>query len=92
MDKKYINTQYIIATEDWDWTKDVLSKVSVSYDIIRSENHTVGEDMALLSSCDAVIMSIGSFGWWAGWFSNKPTIYYNNWPRNGTRFPQEFLK
>ena len=49
---------------------------------------SVGVDLAVLSSCDAVIVSTGSFGWWAAWLANKTTVYYANWPRPGTGFDQ----
>ena len=38
-------------------------------------------DLALMSSCDGVIQSVGTFGWWAGYFSFQgggEVIYYKN--------------
>jgi len=44
----------------------------------------------VLSSCDHVIVSAGSFGWWAAWLANGTTIYYDKWPRNGTTLSAVF--
>ena len=34
-------------------------------------------DMAIVASCDTVIYSLGTFGWWAAWLSNK-TVFYQD--------------
>jgi galactoside 2-L-fucosyltransferase 1/2 len=90
--KKFSNVQFIVATDDWNWANQLLANTSIKYDIVQSVNHTSGEDLAILTSCDAVIMSTGSYGWWAGWLSNKTTVYYKNWPRKGTKFSKLFKK
>jgi galactoside 2-L-fucosyltransferase 1/2 len=90
--KKFSNVQFIVATDDWNWTNQLLANTSSKYDIVRSVNHTAGEDLAILTSCDAVIMSTGSYGWWAAWISNKTTVYYENWPRKGSEFESMFNK
>lgn len=35
-------------------------------------------DLALLASCDHVITTLGSFGWWGGWLSGGTTVYYRD--------------
>jgi galactoside 2-L-fucosyltransferase 1/2 len=62
------------------------SSVSLSF----SEGHEAGVDLAILSSCDAVVVSSGSFGWWAAWLANKTTVYYANWPRPGSPMSKGF--
>ena len=32
--------------------------------------------MATLAKCNHVIMSVGTFGWWAGYFSGGDVIYF----------------
>src|SRR5206468_3243249 len=34
-----------------------------------SENKTAEEDMALLAMCNHTIMTVGTFGWWAGYLA-----------------------
>ena len=36
--------------------------------------------MALLARCDHVIMSVGTFGWWGGWWSGGKVVYYKHYP------------
>lgn len=35
-------------------------------------------DLLTLASCDHVIMSVGTFGWWAGWLAGGDVVYYNH--------------
>jgi len=61
---------------------DELSAAGVDIDLVYSNGSSTGFDMVLLSRCDALIMTTGSFGWWVGWLGNHPiVIYYENWPR-----------
>jgi galactoside 2-L-fucosyltransferase 1/2 len=62
--------------------------VELSYSI----GHEPGFDMLMLSSCDAVVMTTGTFGWWAAWLSNKTTIYYAGWPRKGSPMHAKFVR
>ena len=57
-----------------------------------SVGHSTATDLAILVVCDAVIVSTGSFGWWAAWLANKTTIYYANWPRRGTTLDRQLNK
>jgi len=45
---------------------------------INTESHTAELDFTILASCDAVVMTIGTFGWWAGYLSGGPVVYYKN--------------
>ena len=63
-------------------------RVNVTYSVA----HSFGVDFALLSSCDHVIMSTGTYGWWAAWLAKGTTIYYADWPRKGSSLWREFTK
>jgi len=89
--------QFIVTTDSLAWVKkainftsiaDQLNRIStksnVHLDLTHSEGHDAGFDLALLSLCDGVIMSTGTYGWWGAWLANKTTIYYSNWPRAGS--------
>jgi len=82
-----IPVQFIITTDNLNWTKKHIALESVfrncsNASVVYSEGNSGGFDMALLASCDALIMSTGSYGWWAAWLGNKTTIYYHYWPRS----------
>ena len=84
-----VPVQYIVTSDDLRWTKrrialEVVFQNRSNVSVVYSEGKDAGFDMALLSSCDALIMSTGSFGWWASWLTNITTIYYRYWPRPGT--------
>lgn len=38
-------------------------------------------DMAVLSLCNATVLSTGTYSWWASYLSIGPTVFYDEWPR-----------
>jgi len=48
--------------------------------VVFSKNHNGKEDLAILSSCNHTIMSVGTFGWWAAYLAGGLTIYYRKFP------------
>jgi galactoside 2-L-fucosyltransferase 1/2 len=69
------NVKFVVVTNDRNWCK---------YNLEDKDTHIVThtknaiEDLSILSECDGVIMSIGTFSWWGAWLSNGPVIYYKN--------------
>jgi len=61
-------------------------RVNVTYLTPRSR----GEDFAIIASCEHVIVSTGTYGWWAAWLAHGITIYYADWPKNGSALAKEF--
>ena len=81
--------QFIVTTDNLNWTKKHIALETIyrncsNTSVVYSEGKSAGFDMALLASCDALIMSTGTYGWWAAWLANKPTVYYRYWPRPGS--------
>jgi len=83
-----------MTSDSPSWVKSAINVTSIAHqlnrknsggvivDVVHSENHDPGFDLALMSlCCDGVIMSTGSYGWWGAWLANKTTVYYSNWPR-----------
>jgi len=99
---KYKRVQFIaiaIEAECQTWTKrnlfykEVTSENSdVEVTMTYAFNHTYGQDMAIMAACDHVIISTGTFGWWGAWLANGTTVYYQNWPRWGTKLRQVFIR
>jgi len=103
---KFVRVQLIVASDDPQWIGEVLreklasssirstsrfiSMTSNSMAVTLSRGQTAGVDLALLASCDAMIVSTGSFGWWAAWLVNRTTVYYDRWSRVGSLFSREF--
>lgn len=92
----YDKVQFFVASDDYNWTKEYIasekSSSSSSVNVTHCLNHTAGQDMALLSMCDHVIMSTGTFGWWAAWLAKGTTIYYRDWPRKDSPLFGHFNK
>ena len=84
---RYTRIKFIIATKNWTWTSTNLPTGldTSTTQVIHTGNNTAGVDLAILSLCDAVVVSTGSFEWWAAWLANTATFYYNNWPRPGSQ-------
>jgi len=78
----YFKTHYdcvvfIVCTNDIKWARENLSQDRLMFSV----GNSAGLDLAILSLCDHLIVSVGSFGWWAAWLSNGTSIYYDKWPR-----------
>ncbi|XP_070211529.1 galactoside alpha-(1,2)-fucosyltransferase 1-like [Littorina saxatilis] len=42
-------------------------------------------DLVVLGSCDHFIMSVGTFGWWAGWLTGGTVVYYKYPAKEGSK-------
>lgn len=72
---KYNKVQFIVATNDRKWAKENFEDNDT---MIISHSKNAAEDLAILGSCDGVIMSLGTFSWWGGWLCGGDVIYYKN--------------
>lgn len=95
---RYIQSriQFIAVSNDLNWTREhvtLRNSSAISSDfvnVIFPTGHSSGQDLAILSFCDHVIMSTGTFGWWAAWLAKGTTIYYTHWPRKGSPLSKQF--
>ena len=63
----------LVCTDDPDWVEQqpLFRGAHVS------RGFSPGQDMALLSECDDLVLSTGTFGWWAGYFKqNRGTVHF----------------
>jgi len=102
---KFARVHILVASDDPRWIDAVLRKkftssyvcstprfiamATHSVAVTISRGQTPGVDLALLVACDAMIVSTGSFGWWAAWLANHTTVYYDRWSRVGSRFSKK---
>ena len=85
--QRYRQVQFIVASNDVHWCRKNINASSfdqTTVNITFSVRHSTQQDLALLARCDHMIMTTGTFGWWAAWLANGTTIYYKNFPRRGT--------
>lgn len=85
--------QFFVASDDPLWIKANINTVGHSpavVNVTHSSGHSPGQDLAILSLCEHVIMSTGTFGWWAAWLAKGVTIYYGEFPRRGSPLEKVF--
>ena len=44
--------------------------------------------LAGLAECSHSVISTGTFGWWAAYLAGGDAVYYQNWPRSGSKMEQ----
>jgi len=102
VDKYSSRIQFIVASNDLSWCQEQFYKIIAKLNNGSSDSTNVvtfsasdfskGEDLALLASCDHVIMSTGTFGWWSAWLAKGTTVYYSDWPRQGSALASKFKR
>jgi len=85
--ERYSRVQFVVASDDIGWCQKNIRLSSFNQqrvNITFSIGHSAEQDLALLASCDHMIMSTGTYGWWASWLANGTTVYYKNFVRPGS--------
>src|SRR6218665_3572453 len=89
---RYRSVNFIVATDDRNWALKNLPKIISNARINFTDSKAAAFDMYVLSKCDGVVISTGSFGWWAAWLAKKTSVFYTKWPRNGSQFYYMFKR
>ena len=71
---------FLVMSDSIQWSKENI----VAEDVIYSNFTGPITDMALMSMCDHMIVSGGTFGFWGAWLSGGKVIYPKGWPRPGS--------
>ncbi|KAK2143748.1 hypothetical protein LSH36_816g00024 [Paralvinella palmiformis] len=74
---KYSNIRFVVCSDSMKWAR----RHFTSDDITFATNHSAEVDMAILTSCDHVIISNGTFSWWVGWLCRGTTVRYKQMPK-----------
>uniref|UniRef100_A0A8C5MWR2 L-Fucosyltransferase n=1 Tax=Leptobrachium leishanense TaxID=445787 RepID=A0A8C5MWR2_9ANUR len=88
---KYKEPIFVITSNGLDWCKDNIdnSRGDVYFSGDGNES-TPGKDFALLVTCNHTIMTIGTFGYWAGYLVGGETIYLTNFTLPDSEFLRLF--
>ncbi|XP_050404402.2 galactoside alpha-(1,2)-fucosyltransferase 2 isoform X2 [Patella vulgata] len=89
METKYSNITYFVCSNDLAWTNDVFKGQTDAIIVPIGPAHV---DLALLSLMDHMIMTVGTYGFWASWFVNGTTIYLKDFTKPGSNFGNQFDK
>jgi len=93
---RFERVQFVVASNDVDWCRRNLDHFSTTQqrhvNVTYLRHQSRGHDFAVLASCQHSIMSTGTYGWWAAWLARGITIYYADWPRNGSELASKFSR
>ena len=78
--KRYKDAHFIVVSDDIEWCKENVLGPDVTYSPFKEDFI----DMAILSLCDHVIKTVGTFGWWGGWLAGGTVVYLKDYPRAGS--------
>ena len=77
MESKFNNATFIVTSDDKKWCYSNLKQKNV----IISNFSSALDDFATLIHCSHIIMTVGTFGWWASWFvaqKGGTVMYYRH--------------
>ena len=77
MESTHKHVVFIVASDTKQWCKKHLRR----HNVYISNMASYQEDFVLMSSCDHMIMTVGTFGWWASWLTSQrggTSMYYNH--------------
>ncbi|XP_045163601.2 galactoside 2-alpha-L-fucosyltransferase SEC1-like [Mercenaria mercenaria] len=78
---------FFVISDDIQWCKK-----NIKRDVIFSNLKEPIHDLALMTLCDHVVVTAGSFGWWGAWLSNGTAVYYNGYPSPGSQLDLRFKR
>ncbi|KAK2166806.1 hypothetical protein LSH36_35g08004 [Paralvinella palmiformis] len=75
---RYDNVHFILCSDDKRWLeRNLVSRYPERVIVSNEEDGYL--DLAILTSCNHMIISRGTFGWWAGWLIDGITVYYKHY-------------
>ena len=91
--KKHI--VFLVSSDDITWSRKHLDQQYITshstyFNTDFTDTGSYVVDLAILSLCDHMIISAGSYGWWAAWLADGITIYYEDWPQPKSKLRRKF--
>ncbi|BFZ21029.1 hypothetical protein BsWGS_24068 [Bradybaena similaris] len=87
------NITFLVASDDLPWCLKNL----VRNDVVIMPPASPSVHLAVLASCDHMIITGGTFGWWSGWLANGYVIYFTGymahteWTKNHQYYPRLWI-
>ncbi|XP_064475939.1 galactoside alpha-(1,2)-fucosyltransferase 2-like [Ornithodoros turicata] len=79
---KYRHILFVVCSDGIEWcSRNIDSSMGDVFFVTRRVSPAM--DLALLAQCNHTIMTIGTFGFWAGYLAGGETIYLANYTRPG---------
>ncbi|XP_042858012.1 galactoside alpha-(1,2)-fucosyltransferase 2-like [Penaeus japonicus] len=83
------NVAFVVASDDMAFARQRLAH---HRDVFFSEGGSPAEDMALLSSCNHSIITLGSYGFWTGYLAGGEVVYPDVKLQRQYRFSREMYE
>ena len=75
---------WIVGSDSPAWGMGNLRSIKDEKTVFLLKNPST-VDLAILSRCNHTIMSVGSYSWWIAYLTGGVTVYYKEWPKNGSK-------
>ena len=85
--KKNKNVVFIVCSDSQDWVEQ---RMRYRNDVIVLPAASPQLHLAALTLCNHTVMTVGTFGWWAGWLAGGEVVYFPNPLLEAGRFYQNF--
>ncbi|KAL8584320.1 hypothetical protein ACOMHN_014739 [Nucella lapillus] len=82
------HAHFLVASEDTEWCRKYVTRTR--NDVTIMEGNSAAVDMAALTLTDHMIVSIGTFGWWAGYLNPGIKVYMKNFIGAHSSFSDSF--
>ncbi len=91
METLHSNIVYLVACQDKPWFEMHVRKGRE--DMVLTEQKSPFFDFVILTRCDHIIMTVGTFGWWAAWImqhrNNGTVLYFKNETVSGSSLSKQ---
>lgn len=78
---------YVVVSDDIPWCRVHVTSQRFPVEYV---SNSAEVDLAILASCNHTIFTVGSFGWWAAYLAGGLTVYYRDFPANGSQLSKGF--
>ena len=87
--KKFPKVMFIICTNDFVWAETYLDS---GPDIHYSHETDQALDLALMVNSNHIIITSGSYSYWAGYLNRGEVIYYAGYPKPNTKIGNQTVR
>ncbi|KAK3611849.1 hypothetical protein CHS0354_040523 [Potamilus streckersoni] len=87
--ERYPSTLFIVVSDGINWCQ---AKLKDDNDTIFISFMNPGIDMAVLTLCDHVIVTSGTFGWWGAWLAGGDVVYFKGFPKPGSQLDKRMSR
>ncbi|XP_076441064.1 uncharacterized protein LOC143280317 [Babylonia areolata] len=85
---RFQHVHFVVASQDSDWCRKHVSQNR--NDVTIMEGNLAAVDMVVLTLTDHMIVSVGTFGWWAGYLNQGIKTYMKDFIRPRSIFSESF--